>query len=152
VLDAPMLDPTGALIVEIRETPEVAALVKSRVRPDEPAGASDAYEGDALAAPNYKAFIVVTPLSIPPDPRLPISFAEWGFSCYGATFQNAWAVYAAVVKGIHGRGVRTKSSGLGFYNSFVATGGGEDTDPITKQPVVTGTIRAIVTTAPVVTA
>ena len=109
MLDAPMLDPTGALVLEVREIPEVAALVKSRVRPNEPAGASADYEGDALGVGHYKAFIVITPLSIAPDRRLPITTAEWSFSCYGTTFQNAWAVYGAVVKGIHGLGVRTKA-------------------------------------------
>jgi hypothetical protein len=72
---------------------------------------------------------------------VPITFAEYGIRCYGATPQNAFAVWGAVVKALHQVGPRTKSNGLLIYKSIVLTGGTQDRDPDTQQPVVTGSIR-----------
>jgi hypothetical protein len=63
---------------------------------------------------------------------VPITFAEYGIRCYGATPQNAWAVWGAVVKAIHQVGPRTKSNGLLIYRTFVLTGGQQDRDPDTS--------------------
>lgn len=159
MLAAPMLDPTGAFIVELREHPSVAALVGRRVRSADPAppvrhpdNGAVIDQGDVRGPGDYVAFIVVKVMSAPPDRRLPIVSVEFLVECYGTTFQNAWAVYGAVVQAVHGRGPRTKSNGLGIYNSFVVAGGDEDTDPDTHQPLVNATVRLIATTAPVVTA
>jgi hypothetical protein len=135
LLDDPQLDPMGSLILELRADMEVAALVSTRVRGFEPA------PGDALGAGRYQAFIVISALSVPPHPRVPITFAEYGIRCYGATPQNAFAVWGAVVKALHQIGPRTKSNGLLIYKSIVLTGGTQDRDPDTQQPVVTGSIR-----------
>jgi hypothetical protein len=45
------------------------------------------------------------------------------------------------VKALHQVGPRTKSNGLLVYKSIVLTGGTQDRDPDTQQPVVTGSIR-----------
>lgn len=135
MLADPQLDPMGALITELRADSDVAALVSARVRGFEPA------PGDALGPGSYQAFIVLTALSVPPHPRVPITFAEYGARCYGATPQGAWAVWGAVVKALHQVGDRTKSNGLLIYRTFVLTGGSQDRDPDTQQPVVTGSIR-----------
>lgn len=135
MLEDPQLDPMGSLILELRADTDVAALVSTRVRGFEPA------PGDARGAGDYQAFIVVSALSVPPHPRVPITFAEYGIRCYGVTPQNAFAVWGAVVKALHQVGPRTKSNGLLVYRTFVLAGGTEDRDPDTKQPVVTGTIR-----------
>lgn len=135
MLDDPQLDPMGALIAELRADTDVAALVSARVRGFEPA------PGDAQGAGSYQAFIVLTAFSVPPHPRVPITFAEYGARCYGSTPQNAWAVWAAVVKALHQVGDRTKSNGLLIYRTFVLTGGQQDRDPDTQQPVVIGSIR-----------
>jgi hypothetical protein len=135
MLAHPQLDPMGSLILELRADSDVAGLVGTRVRGFEPA------PGDARGAGEYQAFIVISALSVPPHPRVPITFAEYGIRCYGATPQNAFAVWGAVVKALHQIGPRTKSNGLLIYKSIVLTGGTQDRDPDTQQPVVTGSIR-----------
>lgn len=136
----PMLDPLGALLIEIRDDIDVDALVDGRVRGGEPA------PGDAQAAGKYRAFIVLITLSSPPEMRIPVTFATYGARCYGTTFQNAAAVYGALVKAVHQVGPRLKSSGLGIYRSAVISGGEATKDPDTQQPVVTATISLIATT------
>lgn len=146
MLDAPMLDPIGTLVVELRADSDVAALVGARIRTFEPLGASDTYEGDALGPGHYKPFVVITALSVPPDRRVPITRPEYAVTCYGTSPQNASAVWGAVVKAMHGVGPRIRSAtGQGIYVSWAATGGEQDKDPFTSQPIVRGTIELIAT-------
>jgi hypothetical protein len=140
-----VIDPMGSLIVELRETAAVAALVGARVRAREPHGATDSYEGDALGPGAYKAFLVLVQLSLPPDRRVPVTVAEYAVRCYGRTSEEASAVYGAVVDALHRRGPRLRPNGLGIYATWV-TGGASDVDPKTQQPVVTGTIQLTATT------
>lgn len=136
----PQLDPMGALFAEVRDDPDVDTLVDGRVRGVQPA------PGDAQPIGKFKAFVVLTTLDATPQPRVPITFATYGVRAYGSTPQNAWAVWGAVVKALHGAGPRLKASGLGIYRSAVISGGEQSADPDTKQPVVEGTIRLIATT------
>ena len=140
MLDAPLLDPFGAYIIEVRADIDVMALVADRVRGNEPA------PGDAQPKGSYRAFIVLTTLAAPPDPDLPVTFASYGARIYGATFQHAWQVYGALVKATHRVGPRLKDSGLGIYQTLVTAGGGEEKDPDTKQPYVNATITLLATT------
>jgi hypothetical protein len=142
----PMLDPSGSIIVEARNDIDVAALVANRVRGPEPA------PGDAKGPGEYQAFVTIAALSVPPHLSLPITFAEYALNAYGVTYQNAWAVYGALVKAFHKVGARMKANGMGVYQSLVLTGGTEDADPQTQQPVVRGTLRVIATTLAVETA
>lgn len=139
MLTEPLLDPLGALLVEIRDDVDVDSLVDGRVRGFEPAA------GDAQGAGSYQAFIVLVSLGGPPDPRLPVTFGTYAARCYGTTGQNASAVWGAVVKAVHMAGPRLKTSGLGIYLSAVIDGGEQSKDPDTQQPVVIGTIRLIAT-------
>lgn len=139
----PMLDPSGSIITEARADMDVAALVGDRVRGPLPS------PGDAKGPGEYQAFVTIAALSVPPHPRVPLTFAEYGINAYGTTYQNAFAVYGALVKAFHQVGARTKSNGLGIYRSFVLSGGTEDADPETKQPVVRGTLRVTATTVEV---
>lgn len=136
----PMLDPLGALLVEIRDDVDVDSLVNGRVRGFEPA------PGDAKPAGSFQAFIILSALSVPPEKRTPVTFATYAVRCYGSTAQNAWAVYGALVKAIHMVGPRLKASGLGFYQSIAVSGGEQSKDPDTKQPVVEATISLVATT------
>ena len=145
MLDAPQKDPLGTVITEARADGDLAALVGTRVRGFEPTGPSDGYEGDALGPGKYKAFLVISTLSAPPHRRLPITDAEFGVSAYGSTPQNAWAVWGAFVKAFHGRGNRVGTGGLGIYASSIVSGGQQDKDPDTSQPLVRGTLRLIAT-------
>lgn len=129
----------GALIVEARTDEDLRALVGTRVRGQGPG------PGDVQPKGSYRAFVVLHILDAPPHPSLPISFAEIGVRCYGTDPDNAWDVWRAFVKVFHATRVRTKASGLGIYRTAVLTGGTQDADPDTQQPLVTGTIQAIVT-------
>lgn len=137
---APPPDPLGSLLTEIRDDTDVSALVSGRVR------GGEAAPGDAQGAGSYRAFIVLSTLDDPPHPRIPVRFATFGLACYGATHQQAAAVYAAVVKAIHQAGPRRKSNGLGIYWTTVISGGASGTDPDTQQPLVRATISLIGTT------
>lgn len=139
MLADPMLDAMGAIVLELRADPDVAALVSTRVRGGEPA------EGDAQGPGEYKAFVVVVTLDAPPHPSLPIFRGVYGVNCYGVTYQGASAVWGAVVKAMHVVRHRVKANGLGIYISVAETGGEQDKDPDTDQPVVRGTIRLTAT-------
>lgn len=145
-LAEPQLDPSGPIIVEARTDPDVAALVGNRVRGPEPAA------DDQKGAGQFQAFVTVACLSAPPFGGVPVTFAEYALNAYGATYQNAWAVWAALVKCFHKVGPRVKANGLVIYQSLVISGGTEDSDPVTRQPVVRGTIRVIASTLAVETA
>lgn len=147
----PQLDPMGALITLVRTDSHVDNLVDERVRGFEPKGVvrnaagNITYDGDALGPGHYKAFVVIAALDVPPHISLPITFATYAIRCYGVTAQGAWAVWAAVVKALHKIGNQTVGT-LGVYQVFVVSGGEQDKDPRTDQPVVTGTVRLIATT------
>lgn len=147
----PQLDPMGALITELRADPDVAALVGSRVRGFEPApvrkDAAGAVvdQGDARGPGEYIAFVILQALDVPPHPRVPITFGDYLARAYGSTPQHAWAVWGALVKALHGVGARRKTNGLGIYRTSITSGGTQDKDPDTQQPLVTGTIRIIAT-------
>ena len=145
----PIIDPMGSLIAEAKADPDLGALVSDRVRGFEPKGKTDTYEGDALGPGSYKSFVVISALSVPPHTRVPITFAEYTVRCYGVTAQGAWEVWAAFVKAFHMTGERVKGNGLGIYQTYILTGGSQDKDPDTDQPVVTGTMRVTTTTVAV---
>jgi hypothetical protein len=140
-----VIDPTGSLIVELREAAGVAAIAGVRVRGYEPHGATDTYEGDSLGPGQYKAFVVIAALSMPPHRRVPVMWAEFSLKTYGRTKEEAIALYNACVDALHRQGPRLKANGLGIYNSWV-TGGSQEKDPDTQQPYVLGTIQLTATT------
>jgi hypothetical protein len=74
-----MIDPTGALVIEVRDSLRAAGIT-DRVRGYEPA------PGDS--AKPYRRFVVISSLDVPPDPLLPITDARYSFRCYGTTAQR----------------------------------------------------------------
>lgn len=154
-MDDPMLNIVSAVIAELRDDPDMAALVGTRIRHNKPLGeianadGSVSYAGDARGSGEYQAFIVLVVLSDPPLRRVPVQFAEIAARCYGATEQQARQVYLTLVKVLHDRGVRVKSNGLGIYRSAIVGGGSDDNDPKTGQPLVVGNIQLIATTVAV---
>ena len=154
-MDDPMMNIVSAVIAELRDDADVAALVGTRIRHNSPLGevydtaGQLVYKGDARGAGEYKAFIVVVVLSDPPMRRVPVQFAEIAVRCYGTTSQHAREVYGAVVKCFHDKGVRVKTNGLGIYRSAIVGGGSDDADPRTSQPLVIGDIQLIATTVAV---
>ena len=146
MMDVSMIDPMGAVIAELKADATLSSLVHGRVRGEEPApgdarGPVDPEDPDS----GYQAFVVITTFEDPPHPRLPIQRALYGLNCYGATFQNARAVWGAVVKAMHLVGARLASNGVGIYVSVIEGGGESDHDPDTNQPVIRGTLRITTT-------
>jgi hypothetical protein len=138
MLADPPIDPLGSLITEARADADVAALVGTRVRGYEP------QPGDARGPGEYQAFVTINALDVPINFSVPISFASYGVNCYGVTHQGAWAVWAAIAKCFHRTKARTKPNDLGIYQTLVISGGEQDKDPDTGQPVVRGVLRVIV--------
>lgn len=155
MLDEPMLSGIGALVTELRADVDLAALVgtdlagRVRVRGGEAVGklrqASGDYEGDLRGPGEYQRVVVLVTFDESPHPSVPIFRGVYGVRAYGATYQNAREVWGAVVKALHRVGARVKANGLGIYISLIETGGEQDTDPDTNQPLVTGTIRITAT-------
>ena len=140
-----MLDPLGKLLTELRDDSDVDNLVNGRVRGFEPA------PGDAQPKGAYQAFVVISTLDTPRLPRTPLQTARYGVNCYGATPQNAMAVYAACSDAIHHIGPRIRASdGLGVYISHDSTGASAEKDPDTGQPFVSFVVELIATTQAVV--
>jgi hypothetical protein len=151
-MDDPMVNIVGAVIAELRDDPDVAALVGTRIRHANPLGeVHDAagnltYEGDAASAGQFKSFIVLVVISDPPSRRVPVQFVEIVARCYGVDRKGARAVWGAVVKALHDVGVRVKSNGTGIWRSAIVSGGSDDADPVTQQPLVVGDIQLIAAT------
>jgi hypothetical protein len=151
-----MINVVGAIISELRDDPDVAALVGTRVRHAMPLGevhdsttGALIYDGDAHGSGEYKAFIVVVVLGDTPVRRVPVQFVEVAIRCYGVTRQQARELYGAVVKTFHDTGVRVKSNGIGIWRSAMVGAGSDDTDPKTSQPLVIGNIQLIAATVDV---
>jgi hypothetical protein len=122
-------DPTGSLLVTIRDFPAVAALTSGRVRGGEPG------PGDALGAGHYQAFVVLSRLGSLRLPHAPIQGVRLVARCYGVTAQGAAALAGAVSDAIHDRGHRINGSGVAIFSSFDDGGLGADRDPDTSQPL-----------------
>ena len=133
MLADPMLDPMGSLVTELRADPDVAALVGTRVRGGEPG------PGDAKGAGEYQAFVVLIG-SPAPYSRVPVTRTSLTVRCYAATYQQAGAVWGAVVKALHQVRARLKSNGLGIYISWFTDTADQSKDPDTGQPYSEGTL------------
>lgn len=138
MLTSPMLDPTGPVIVELRGDAYLSALVGTRIAQGE------VPPGWAKGADAYMAFVILTGAPAP-DRRVPISRTRYTARCYGATFQQAFAVWGALVQAIHMSGPRVKSNGLGIYVTAIAEDADSGKDPDTQQPFVEGTLEVIAT-------
>lgn len=123
-----MFDPTGSLIIELRDDTGVAGWT-DRVRGGEPA------PGDAKGAGEYQRFIVVVRLAPVRHPRVPIQTVRYGIRCYGTTPQDAAVGAGLVSDAIHGIGPRLGTGDFPIYVSHDDGGGGPDQDPDTKQPL-----------------
>jgi hypothetical protein len=99
-----MTDPTGALLVEIRDY-LAAEGVTTRVRPTEPE------PGDARRFGEYVRFVVLVALSLPPDPMLPTMDATFAVRCYGTNPVDASLVWRYVADAVHRIGPRVGTSG-----------------------------------------
>jgi hypothetical protein len=139
-----MLDMLGKLLIEFRDDPSVDAIAHGRVRSFEPA------PGDSRPAGQYLAFVVISALVTPRHPQVPIQRPRYVVRCYGRNQQEAMALYGACSDAIHGIGPRLYPSGHGIYVSHDETGGTQDKDPTTQQPLVSFVVELVATITPVV--
>jgi hypothetical protein len=125
-------DHIGAIVDELR----AQNIAGKRVRAFEPAGASTSYEGDALGPGHYKRFVVIVDNGGPPVRHI-IHRKRFIVRAYGATMQDAAALYGEVQEALHLVGPRI---GLPkpLYQSRDNTGGSAAKDPNTAQPYYDG--------------
>ena len=119
-------DPMGLIISELRD----ANIAGGRVRGYEPA------KGDAQPAGSYQRFVVIVDLGGPPVRKV-IQRLRYVFRCYGATPQDARALWGDVRAVLHLAGVRS-SGDIRVYQTRDDTGGSAHHDPDTKQPYYDG--------------
>jgi hypothetical protein len=139
----PILDVIGKLVIELREQPQIAALVGQRVRGFELA------PGDGQGPGQYRRFVLLQLLDAPRIPgfrRAPVRVPHITCKVGGLTPQDAMATYGVVAAALHAAGPRVHANGLGIYNSFDDTGPSPVKDPETQQPVVDFVITLLATT------
>ena len=123
-----LADPFGKILTDIRDDPTVAAIT-TRIRGGEPA------PDDALGPGQYQPFVVLSVLGRSRLKRAPLQEVRLVAKCYGATFQGADALAAAVSDAIHAVGIRTSGSGVVIFGSFDDGGEGATKDLDTAQPM-----------------
>lgn len=140
-------DALGKLIIELRTDAGVAAIVganptssPARVRGFEPA------PDDAKGPGEYRAFVVLVNEGGIRMRNVPVQRPRIAARCYGRNPAEAAQLAAAVSDAVHDKGPRVHSNGLGIYRSFTESGGEQDKDPDTSQPVVTTFIDLFATT------
>lgn len=141
-----MWDPVGMLITEARDEAAVVAIVGAnpagppRVRGPKPG------TGDVQGSGAYRAFMTIVLLAGPPHPSVPIQRTRHLVTCYGRTPEEAEQLYVACHQLWHHRGPRQTGSGHGIYVSHNDTGGSEDADPDTGQPLYRFVLESLATT------
>lgn len=123
-----LVDPTGSVLVLIRDDSAVDAIVHGRVRGGEPAA------GDALGPGHYQPFVVLTRLGRSRLKRAPVQEVRLNAACYGVTHQGAAALAGAVSSAVHPKGPRISAGGVAIWSSFDDGGGDSTKDPDTGQP------------------
>ena len=150
------MDVLPKLLIEIRDDDAVDAIVDGRVRgfqPQPPTVDSDTGDliepGDARGPGEYVPFVVLVQLDAPRDIRVPIQRPTIVARCYGRTPAEAASLRWAVSNAIHHIGPRVHANGLGIYHSTNPTGGEQEADPDTGQPMQALVINAVATTVAV---
>jgi hypothetical protein len=143
-----MWDPVGKLLTELRDDTAVAAIagenphepVQARVRSPKPG------QGDSQGPGHYRAFVTIATLATPRHPSVPLQRARHVVTCYGRDPEEAAALYIACSEALHHKGPRQTGSGHGIYVSHDDTGGTEDEDPDTQQPLYRFVVETLATT------
>jgi hypothetical protein len=134
-----MIDPTGTLITELR----TANIASGRVRGGEPARKSATYEGDALGPGHFKRFVVLVRLGHQRIRRAGIARFRIGVRAYGATAQDAAALFGEISDAVDIVGPRLSAAGVAIHQSLDVSGGNAQQDPDTGQPYEDGVIELI---------
>lgn len=152
----PTLDVLPKLLIEIRDDEVVDSIVDGRVRGKEAQGpvldaqGRQLYPGDARPAGEYVPFVVLRRLGSPPHPRVPIQTARILFQCYGRDDREAAVLRNACARVVHGAAPRVFANGLGIYASHDISGGTQEADPDTQQPMESFVVEAVATAQAVV--
>lgn len=136
-----MYDPTGSIIVELREDEGVSDWT-SRIRGGEPA------PGDAKDPGQWQRFIVVHKLD--PgfiDPQVPVQWPRFAVNVYGTSRQDADEGAGLVTVALHHRGPRRGTGDGAIYASHHGGGAGVVLDPDTGQPTATVIVEVVATLA-----
>lgn len=135
------------LITELRDDAAVTAIVHGRVASPKAAPGWADFDDHEDGSRKYKhAFIVVGRLSSPRRRRVPVQDPRFVIGCFGRNLAEAAELRWAASNALHMTGPRVYPSGLGIYTSFEDTGGDQDSDPDTGQPVERFIVQAIATT------
>lgn len=133
-------DPTGAVIVELRNNAPLGLLVGSRVRGGHPG------PGDKQGAGAYRRFVVVSREGVSrPRGQAPIQTVTLALRAYGATPRDAAAVMGAASDALHKVGPRAGTGGGHIYLSQMVGDAAPDQDPRTFQPFEEGFVELICT-------
>jgi hypothetical protein len=134
-------DPLGTLISELRD----ANLAGKRVRSKPFIDSADPTNSDVQDAGHYRRFVILTVLGYSrwPRGRLPMQRVRVGARCYGATEQDAAALYGELSDLIDNRGPRLSAAGVAIYQSLDEVGGQAELDPDTDQPYCSGVIELL---------
>jgi len=134
-----MVDPTGRIVVELREAAAdwPAPLTNYRIAPGELAGTDVPKDGSAPLA------IVVRRAPTLRFRRLPLARFDYRLDCYHPDARIAAQIAGLASDALHDRGPRV-ASGIGIFASYDAGGSGGLVEPDTKWPVERVLVRLTV--------
>jgi hypothetical protein len=136
-----VIDPIRTLRAELAAEPAVSAIT-TRIR------RGDAAPEDKQGPGSYVPFVVLVRLDSEREVRAPVGVAPIAARCYAATREGAVALWGAISDALNNRGPRI-ANGVLIHRSVAPSDGGDEQDPDTGQPLVTGLIRLHFATQPV---
>lgn len=146
-------DPTGRLITELRDDPDVRC---DRIKAGQPIGdtvvAGQTVQGWVRPAGEYVRFVLLVRLGFSRgNPHCPTQEVRYSAKCYGTNEQDAAALAGEVSTSLHDRGRRITASGISIFNSLDDGGGGVAYDPKNGQPYesVVIAVSALTETLPI---
>jgi len=135
------------LLLELRQDVTVAGIVGANPTANPVRVAGPEPKKDWAQGPGeYLAFVLLRNEGVMRMRRVPVQRARYVALCHGRTYEEASELATAVSNAVHDRGARTYANGIGIYRSFADSGGDQDKDPDTRQPVVPVFIDLIATT------
>lgn len=137
--DWQMVDPTGALIVETRQSIAAVAAAEPTTRRGLAAIAvGDAVYGDVKGADRSAPYVVFVRLGPARRmPRAPVVRFRYAARCYGTDEAQATTVYGLVSDALATKGPRRRSAGVAIYLSTEELGGQATIDPDSSEPLET---------------